>query len=169
MASFAIPLVFVAEQADGVNHDVGLLNFANSLLKRIAAGVVFAVGDGEQNFLFLVALLGVIHGADERVVESRAAAGIDSFERFLEFRNAVGEILVEVEIVVVVEIDDEGFVLGIAGLDESERGFVYASTLVAHAAAVINDQTHADGNVFALEDGKFLFGFVFEDAEIFLL
>src|SRR5262249_51656765 len=38
--------------------------------------------------------------------------------------------------------------------------------LFLHAAAVINYQAHADGNVLALEDGKFLLLFSFVNAEI---
>jgi len=40
---------------------------------------------------------------------------------------------------------------------------------VAHAAAVIDDQSHADGDVFALEDGKFLLDFVLVDAKVLRL
>ncbi len=80
-----------------------------------------------------------------------------------------GEILVEIEIEIVVEIDDESFILRIAGLHESNGGFVDAGTLVAHAAAIVDHQPHADGHILALEDREFLFHFVFEDAKIFRL
>src|SRR5882724_893620 len=166
---FAILFVFVAEKTDGVNHDVGLLNFANSLFQSVAAGIVFAVGHGQQDFLVLVAFFRVVHGADERVIKRRAAARIDAFEGFLQFRNAAREILVEVEIVVVVKIDDERFVLWIASLDERKRCLVHTRALVAHAAAVVNDEAHADGNVLAFEDRKSLLGLIFEHAEVFLL
>ena len=162
----AILFVFIAKKADGVNYDVGFLNFANGFFQSVAADVIFTVGDDEQNLLVLMALLEVIERADDGVIESGAATSVNAFESFLEFGDAAGEILVEVEVVVVVEVDDEGFVVRVGGLNESERGFVDAGTLVAHGAAVVNDQAHADGNVFAFENGKFLFGFVFEDAEI---
>ncbi len=77
--------------------------------------------------------------------------------------------LVEVEIEVIIEIDDEGFVLGIAGLHESDSRFVNAWTLVAHAPAVIDDQSHADRNIFALEYRELLLDLVFENAKIFRL
>jgi hypothetical protein len=109
----------------------------------------------------------VIEGADDGVVESGAAASVNAFESFLQFGNTAGEILVEIEVVVVVEIDDERFVMRIGSLNESEGSFVDARALVAHRAAVVNDQAHADGNVFAFEKRKLLFGFVFEDTEIF--
>ena len=111
----------------------------------------------------------VVHGADERVIKRRAAARIDAFKGFFQFRNAAGEIFVEVEVVVVVKIDDERLVLWVAPLDERKRCFVHAWALVAHAAAVVNDEAHADGNVLAFEDRKFLLGLIFKHAEIFLL
>jgi len=43
--------------------------------------------------------------------------GINAFKGFFELGNAAGEILIEVEIEIVVEVDDESFILGIAGLD----------------------------------------------------
>src|SRR5882762_6620715 len=108
----------------------------------------------------------MIERAEDGVAQGRAAARIDAFEGFLELRDAIGEILVEIEIEVVVEIDDEGFVIGVAGLNESDSGLVDAGTLVAHAAAIVDHQPHADRDVLALEDGEFLFDFVFEDAKI---
>jgi len=161
-------LGFLAEQADGVNDRVGLLNFLHSLLERVTAGVVFAVGDDEEDFLLFVTLFEVIERADDSVVESGAAARVDALKGFLQFRNVVGEVLVEVEVEVIVEIDDESFVLGIAVLDESEGSLVDAGTLVAHAAAIVDDQAHTDGNIFALEDGELLLDLIFVDAEILL-
>ncbi len=162
-------LVFLDEKADGVDHRIGLLDFANHFLQAIATGVVFAVGDDKQDLLVFGSFLKMIEGADDGVKESGATAGIDALERFFQLRDTAGEILVEIKIEVIVEVDDEGFVLRIAGLHESDSGFVDTGTLVAHAAAIVDHQPHADGNVLALEDGKFLFDFVFEDAKIFRL
>jgi len=161
-------LGFLAQETDGVDHRVGALNFLDGFLERIAAGVVFAVGNDKENLLFLVTFLEMIEGADDGVVESSAAASVDAFESFLEFGNTAGEILVEIEVEVVVEIDDKGFVLRITALDESDGGLVHAGALVAHAAAVVDDEAHADGNIFAFEDGELLLDLVFVDAEIFL-
>ncbi len=110
----------------------------------------------------------MIERADDGVVERRAAAGIDAFQGFLKFGNGAGEVLVEIEVEVVIEVDDKGFVGRIGVLDEGERGFIHAGAFVAHAAAVVDDQAHADGNVFAFEDGKLLFDLVFVDAETVL-
>jgi hypothetical protein len=111
----------------------------------------------------------MIERADNGVIERGAAAGVNTFEGFLEFGDTAGEILIEIEIVVVVEIDDEGFVVRIGSLDESQGGFIDAGTLVAHGAAIVDHQAHADRNIFALEEREFLFGFVFEDAKIVFL
>src|ERR1700730_4802486 len=108
----------------------------------------------------------MIERADDGVIESGTAAGVDAFQGFLEFRNAVGEILVQIEIKIVVEIDDKGFVLRIAGLNQGERGFVHTRTHFNHTAAVVDDQAHGDGNVFALEQREVLLGFILGDAEI---
>jgi len=163
----AVLAIFVTEQANRVDHHVGFLNFAQGFFQRVAADVVFTVGDDEQNLFVLVAFFQVIEGADNRVVESGAAAGINTFEGFLKFGNTAGEIFVEIEVVVVIEVDDERFILRIGGLNESECSGVDARTFVAHGAAVVDDQAHADGDILAFEDGEFLLGFVFEDAEVF--
>src|SRR6266481_1378188 len=111
----------------------------------------------------------MIERADDGVIERSAAARVNASESFLEFGDTAGEFLVEIEVVVVVEIDDEGFVVRIGSLDESQGGFIDAGTLVAHRAAIVDHQAHADWNIFALEERKLLFGFVLEDAKIVFL
>lgn len=161
-----ILFVLIAKKTDGVNDNIRLLNFAHGFFKRVTADVVFTVGDHKQNLFVLVAFFQMIERADDGVIERGAAARVNAFEGFLEFGDTAGEILVEIEVVVVIEIDDEGFVVRIGSLDESQGGFIDAGPLVAHGAAIVNDQAHADRNIFALEERKFLFAFVFEDAEI---
>ena len=109
----------------------------------------------------------MIERADDGVIERSAAARVNAFEGFLEFGDTAGEILVEIEVIVVVEIDDEGFVVRIGSLDESQGGFIDAGTLVAHGTTIVDHQAHADRNIFTLEERKFLFGFILEDSEIF--
>ena len=70
--------------------------------------------------------------------------------------GVAGEIAVRVQVILVVEIHDEGFVLRIAGLHKRHRGGVYLLALFAHAAAVIDHQAHGYGNIFASEDGNIL-------------
>ncbi len=74
-----------------------------------------------------------------------------------------------VEVVVVVEVDDKGLVLRIAGFDEGERRGVYLQAFVAHASAIVDHQAHADGHVFLPKHGDFLLGFIFENPERVLL
>ena len=93
----------------------------------------------------------MIDRADNRVIQRRAASRIDAFQRFFQFRNVVAEILIEVQIKIVVEVDDESFVLRVAGLHQRERRFVHPRPLVAHAPAIVDHQPHADGNILALE------------------
>src|SRR5712692_806922 len=140
LGALGVFLALLTEQADGVDDGICFLDFADGFFERIAAGVVFTVGDYQENVLVLGTFFQVVDRADDGVIESGAAARIDAFEGFLEFGDAVGEILVEVEIKIVVEVDDEGLVLWIAVFDEGDGGFVHAGTFVAHAAAVVNDQ-----------------------------
>ena len=144
-------LALFAEQADGVDHRVGLLNFTDGLFQRIMARVVFAVGDHEQNLFIFLALFHVVERADNRVVKRGAASRVDALQRFLKLRNAAAEVLIEVEVEIVVKIDDESLVLRIAGFHERQGRGVYPWPLVAHASAVVDHQAHADRDVFALE------------------
>ena len=110
----------------------------------------------------------VIERADDGVVQRRAAARIDALEGRSHFREVAGEIVLGVQIVVVVEIDDEAFVLRIGGLDERKRRRIHLRPLVPHAAAIVHDQSKTDRHVLLLEDGKLLLDLIFQHAEIFL-
>ena len=68
-----------------------------------------------------------------------------------------------------VEVDDENFVLGIAGAHKSHGGSVHLSALLAHAAAIVDDQAHGHGDVLPLKDGDFLRNFVFINAKVVFL
>ncbi len=116
-----------------------------------------------------MALLQVVERADEGVVKGGAASRIDAIERVLEFVDVAGEIANGIEVEVVVEIDDEGLVLRIAHFHKCERSGADLGDLVAHAAAIVDDQAQADGNVFLAEDRELLLDLVLEDAEVFLL
>ena len=151
---FVVLAVIVTENADGVNRGIRLLGHLHRVLKCFAAGVVVAVGDHEQHALVLVPLLQMVERTDHGVVERRAAARIDSRERFIQFLLIAREILVQVQIILVVEIHHERFVLRIAGLNERERCVVHLRALLAHAAAIVDYQAHRHRNVFAGEDAK---------------
>src|SRR5437016_6892310 len=90
------------------------------LLQRLAAGIVFAVGNHEQHFLLqLGAFLQMVGRGDQRVVKRRAAAGFNFLQAFLQFLDVTGVILVQV--VLVIEIDDKNLVIFIAGDRKSTR------------------------------------------------
>src|SRR6202044_2377165 len=112
--------------------------------------------------------LHVIERADDRVIKGRAAARIDALERFVQFSLVVGEVLVRVEVIFVVKIHHESFVLRIAGLHERKSGGSHLRAFLAHAPAVIDDQPHSYGNVFAAENRELLLDLVFEDSEAVL-
>ena len=75
-------------------------------------------------------------------------------ERFVQFLLVAGEIAVGVEIIFVVEIHDESFVLRVAGLHEGQRRGIHLRALFAHAAAVVDHQAHGDRNIFAARKRK---------------
>src|SRR5262249_46550116 len=89
---FGFALLF-AQQADGVDDRVGLLNLFDGFFERVAAGVVFAVGDDQKDVLIFVRLFEVIERTDDGVVQGGRAAGVDALQRFFEFGNAGREIL----------------------------------------------------------------------------
>src|SRR5271154_256671 len=111
----------------------------------------------------------MVERADDSVVQRGPAAGIDAFQSFFQFRDAVAEILVEIQVEIIVEVHDESFVAGIAALHQGNGRFIHAGTFFAHAAAIVDHQAHADGNIFAFENGELLFDLIFKDAKIFLL
>src|SRR5579872_194522 len=53
-----------AEQADGVDDGVGLLHFANGFVESVMAGVVFAVGNHQQDALVFGSFFQMIERAD---------------------------------------------------------------------------------------------------------
>jgi len=45
--------ILIAEKTDGIDDDIGLLNFAHGFFKRVTADIVFAIGDHQQNLFVL--------------------------------------------------------------------------------------------------------------------
>ena len=80
-----------------------------------------------------------------RVIQSCAAAGIDLLQRLFELQQVIGEILIE--ILLVVEVHHKHFVLGIAGAHQIQRSLVHLGALLAHGAGIINEDAHGDRNV----------------------
>lgn len=157
------------EQTDGVDDGAGeLLDAADGLLEVERGGVVFAVGDEDDDLLGIFAVGGeLVGGGDDGVVERGAAASLDVRESLAQLFDAGGEVLIDVGFVG--KVDDEGFVLGIGGLNEIERGFVDGGTLLIHGAGVVDDDADGDRHVFMLEADEGLRLAVFEDAEVFFL
>src|SRR6266478_340698 len=74
---------FFAQQTDGVDDRIGLLDFANRFLKRIMAGIVFAIRDDQEHLLVPASLLHMVKRANDGVVQRGAAARIDALQSFL--------------------------------------------------------------------------------------
>src|SRR5882724_5140912 len=120
------------------------------LLQRLAAGIVFAVGNHEQHFLLqLGAFLQMVGRGDQRVVKRRAAAGFNFLQAFLQFLDVTGVILVQV--VLVIEIDDKNLVIFIAGANQIECSLVYTVALFAHRSGIIDDDSHGDRDVLVTD------------------
>jgi len=81
-------------------------------------------------------MIGVIQrGAARESIRSNA-----SFNSGMLFVNPI-----EIEIEIVIKINDECFVLRIAGLHQRQRCLVHPWSAYPHAAAVSDNQSHADG------------------------
>src|SRR5207244_1665250 len=65
-----------------------------------------------------------------------------------------------------VETDEEEFVLRIGRLEELDSGLLSLAEFVSHAAAVIEDDSDGDRNVFGREVHDLLLDVVFKDSEI---
>jgi hypothetical protein len=79
VADFAVAHFVAEEQADGVDDRAGeLLDAADGLLEVEGGGVVFAVGDDDDDLLGILGVGGeLVGGGDYGVVEGGAAAGLD--------------------------------------------------------------------------------------------
>src|SRR5213080_508955 len=120
------------------------------LLQRLAAGIVFAVGDHQQHFLLqLGAFLQMVGRGDQRVVKRRAAAGFNFLQAFLQFLDVTGVILVQV--VLVIEIDDKNLVIFIAGANQIECSLVYTVALFAHRSGIVDHDSQGDRDVLVPE------------------
>ena len=106
----------------------------------------------------------MFRGKVDGVIQSRFTSRIDVIERVDQIADTAGEILFEVRRVV--EVHDERFVIGIALTHKRKRRAVHALALIAHAAAVVDDQPEAQRNIFVLERLDRLRNFVFENLKI---
>src|SRR4051812_12901131 len=91
LVAFLLGLV-VAEDTDGVdNGTVLILHMSNRLLQRHAAGVIFAVGDYQQNFLVELRTFQLRDRRDDGVVHCGATTRIDVLQPFFELYEIVGQ------------------------------------------------------------------------------
>src|SRR5208337_1264625 len=112
-ASGVLRVLFLLQYADGVDGGSAVdLQTPHCLLQSLGALVVLSVRHHKNNFLFeLGVLFQVVGGSDDRIVERRAASRLDLLQPLFQLIDVGGEILVEV--VLVVEVDDEHFVVGV--------------------------------------------------------
>src|SRR5271165_507986 len=160
----------IALQDDRIDQDLRTLGEIEDLRKLLTAGVIAAVAHNDQGFFLTVAETQVVETFGNRVVEGGSSASGNGIDFFLEVVRAVGERLSseDLEPDIIVEIDDEHFVLRIAGMSEGGDGSDDSGELGTHAAAVVDDQANSDGSVFLLEECDFLRAAFLEDTEILL-
>src|SRR5258708_32048019 len=158
-----VAFFFATQQPDGVDGGSALLlQGLRCLLQRIAAGIVFAVGDHEDDLLVAAGVaFQMIGGGVNGVVESRAAAGIIFFQGFLQLANVGGEVLIKK--LFVIEVDDDDFVLRIARTNQIEASLIHLFALLPHRAGVVDDDGHGDGNVLMAEGSDGLLHAVFQN------
>ena len=103
------------------------------LFQGFPAGVVFAVCHDEQDLLLQLAVLFQLFGrGHDRIVERGSAASLVFLQGCLQQVDLVGKGLVEK--ILVAEIDDEYFIVGIAGADQIDGGLDYLGALFSHRA-----------------------------------
>ena len=131
------------------------------------AGVVAAVADDDEGLFFAMAETQVLEAFRHGVVKGGSSASGDGFQSGLKIFCVMREWFSaeNLEPDVVVEIDDEHFVLRITGMSEGGNGGGDFGELGSHAAAMVDDEAHGDGSVFLLEKSEFLRAAVFENAK----
>lgn len=102
-----------------------------------------------------------------RIVERCASPRFDFFQPLFQFVDARSEILVEV--VLVVEINDADFIIGIGSSHQIQRGCVYLLTFFAHRSGVVHHDTHGNRDVVMVKRGDCLRMSVFKDVEVALV
>src|SRR4051812_8699969 len=131
------------------------------------AHVVDAVCDQKNRLLFVLRPVHVIEGENQRVVDCRLSKWLYAGQCRLQVRNTCREIPVESRLVV--EMDDECFVFGIALLDEGYGSRIESLLPRFDAAAVVDHETEAHRQVLVLEHDNFLGNAVLDQLEIVLL
>ena len=152
---------------DGIDDHLRALRESEDLRKLLMAGVITAVANDDEGLFLTMAETQMIEGFGDRVIEGGSSASGNGLESRLQIFCVMGERLSTEDLQpdVIVEIDDEHFVLRITGMREGGDGGGDFGELGTHAAAVIDDEAHGDGSIFLLEKSEFLLAAVFKDAE----
>src|SRR5437763_2557259 len=96
----------------------------------------------------------MIGGRDDRIIKCGTSAGINLFQRLFQLEKIIGEILIE--IIFVVKVHHENFVLRIAGTHQIERGLIHFAALLLHRPRIIDEDAHRDRNVFLVKRNNVL-------------
>ena len=156
--------VFFTQQANCVNDRVAFLQPPYEPFQIEHTGVVFTVGDDQQNLLVPFGLLiEVVERHAYGIVKRGAAAGVNPLQGVLQPQHVAGERTVEEALVI--EIDDEDFVFRIRRFDEIDSGGIHLAALIPHASAVVDQNAEGDGDVFPPEVFELLQNFLFIDLE----
>ena len=83
------------------------------------------------------------------IVKCGASAGVNLLQRFLQFEEIVGEILIE--IIFVIEVHDKDFVPGIARPHQIERSLIHLVPLLPHRSRIVDDDADRNRNVLVME------------------
>ena len=134
----------------------------------VLANVVPAVTDHHQGFLVTPTHIKLVQRHFDSVVESSSAFGnavpecrpqhIDVVRERYDIRKAASSALIE--------INHKDFVLGIAGLNEGERGRDYVWLFGPHTPAFIHYQTNRYGNIGICKLSNLLWFTVFKNLEV---
>src|ERR1035438_342810 len=113
VADFLPAHLITKKEADGVDDWPGeLLDAPDGLLKVEGRGIVFAVGDEDEDLFWALGIGDeLVRGGYDGVVERGAAAGFDMAEAVAKLVDVGGKLLVNE--CLVREVHDKGFVLGI--------------------------------------------------------
>ena len=162
-------LTFALEN-DGIDDHLRALRESEDLRKLLMAGVVTAVANDDEGLFLTMAETQMIEGFGDRVIEGGSSASGNGLQSRLQIFCVMGERLSTEDLQpdVIVEIDDEHFVLRITGMREGGDGGGDFGELGAHAAAVVDDEADGNGRIFLLKESELLRATVFKDAERFL-
>src|SRR5580704_3922029 len=110
----------------------------------------------------------MVEAFGHRVIKGSSSTSGNCRDLFFEIVRTVGERFSaeDLEPDVVVEVDDEHFILRITGMSEGGNGSDNPCELRTHAAAVVDDQADGYGSIFLLEESELLRTAILEHGEV---